>query len=141
MPHNTFVVLASSSLALMQLTFHARLNGTERIYKMNIMDKAQDDGIFGDAALLAAMEEYEVGQWVSYKGDISIPGLYTVTVYDKGSMVIGTARNVLAWTRREAYFSVMNNMPKHETWGSCRDVSLKEWPEVEPKPIYCREGL
>lgn len=64
--------------------------------------------------------------------DMHKPGLYTVMVFNKYDECVGMAEDVLAWTRREAYFSVMNEMAPHKIWDAWRDENLEQWPDDEP---------
>lgn len=53
-------------------------------------------------------------------------GLYTVAVYNHRKYMVGMAEDVVAWTAREAYFNVMNDMPPHETYYVRRTANLEE---------------
>lgn len=64
------------------------------------------------------------------------PGLHTVMVFDEADNCIGMAENVIAWNRREAYFTMMNRLAKHVTWDAWRDEDLERWPDDEPEPEY-----
>ena len=58
--------------------------------------------------------------------DMTTLGLYTVAVYDHRKYMVGMAEDVVAWTAREAYFNVMNDMPSHETYYVRRTADLEE---------------
>lgn len=60
--------------------------------------------------------------------DFEKPGLYTVKVFDKTDICVARVDDVLAWTRREAYFSVMHKIAKHRTWDAWRTENLEKRP-------------
>ena len=47
-------------------------------------------------------------------------GHYDVQVFDENGNEVDRRNNIVAWTRREAYFEVMNEMKLHKTWDSTR---------------------
>ena len=52
------------------------------------------------------------------------PGSYTVMVFDKVGNCVGSAENILAWTRSGAYSSVADELAKHCTWNAWRTMNL-----------------
>ena len=59
------------------------------------------------------------------------PGLYTVYVYDEAGNYAIQVDNVLAWTRREAYSTVMRKFTARCTWNAWRTENLEKWPDED----------
>lgn len=49
-------------------------------------------------------------------------GLYTVVAYDEKGQRVASVRNVIAFTRREAYYSVMGQIVNHNTFDAWRNT-------------------
>ena len=47
-------------------------------------------------------------------------GYYDVQGFDENGNEVDRRNGIVAWTRREAYFEVMNDMKTHKTWDSTR---------------------
>ena len=53
-------------------------------------------------------------------GGVMKRGHYDVQVFDGNGNEVDRRCDVIAWTRREAYFDVMNEMKAHKTWDATR---------------------
>ena len=53
-------------------------------------------------------------------GGVMKRGYYDVQGFDEDGNEVDRRNNIVAWTRREAYFDVMNDMKPHKTWDSTR---------------------
>ena len=57
---------------------------------------------------------------IESRQDIMLCGFYHVEVFGEDGNKVDERHDVIACTRREAYFDVMNDLKPHSTWDATR---------------------